>query len=99
MALKAGTRLQSQVCSTEVMVIKCGDVAAVECGGHAMSDTGQDVSGSIEAGFADGTQVGKRYVNESQSLELLCVKAEDGSLSVDGTKLSVKESKQLPSSD
>jgi hypothetical protein len=46
-----------------------------------------------------GCQVGKRYVNEDQSVEVLCVKAGEGSLAADGAVLVIKEAKKLPSSD
>lgn len=49
--------------------------------------------------FAEGTQMGKRYVNEAGTIELLCVKPGKGSLALDGTALRTKDAKTLPSSD
>jgi len=99
--LKAGTRIQSAVCKTEVMVIAApaGDVD-VRCGGAPMLEiSAQKTGGSPDAAFAGGTQIGKRYVNEEGDLELLCTKPGDGSLSVGDKALSLKEAKPLPSSD
>lgn len=99
--LKAGTRMKSAVCATEVMVIAAtaGDVE-VTCGGAAMigaKDTAE--SGSVDAAHAEGTLLGKRYVNAAGDIELLCVKPGDGSLAVGGETLVLKEAKALPSSD
>ena len=99
--LKAGTRMKSAVCATEVMVIAAtgGDVE-VTCGGAAMlgaKDTAE--GGSVDAAHAAGTLLGKRYVNEAGDVELLCVKPGDGSLAIGGEALVLKEAKALPSSD
>ena len=47
----------------------------------------------------EGTKLGKRYVDDSGDLELLCTKAGDGSLATGGVLLKLKEAKKLPSSD
>ena len=47
----------------------------------------------------DGCQVGKRYVNADQSLEVLCIKPGQGTLAAGGEALAIKEAKKLPSSD
>ncbi len=98
--LKPGGRLKSAVCTTEIIIVKApaGDVA-VECGGQAMGDPGTEVSGEPAADAAEGSTLGKRYVNEDESLEVLVTKAGDGSLGVAGTLLALKESKPLPASD
>lgn len=99
--LKAGTRMKSAVCASEVMVIGApgGDVD-VTCGGVSMignADTAE--GGAVDPAHAQGTQLGKRYVNEAGDLELLCVKPGEGSLAVNGEVLVLKEAKALPSSD
>lgn len=43
--------------------------------------------------------LGKRYLDEGSGLELLCVKAGDGPLEVDGRRVLLKGAKPLPSSD
>jgi hypothetical protein len=99
--IKVGARLASDVCDTEVMVIASGDPdTSVTCGGAAMIDAGADKSGaSLDPDHSEGTQLGKRYVNEAGSIELLCVKAGEGALAVDGEMLVLKDAKPLPSSD
>jgi hypothetical protein len=96
--MKPGTRLKSAVCDTEVMVIR-GTEGTVECGGAPMAEDKPQSSGEPAAEFAGGTQMGKRYVDEAGTIELLCVKPGKGSLSVDGTALRTKDAKTLPSSD
>ena len=96
--MKPGTKLKSQVCDTEIMVIRCGE-GAIECGGAPMAETKPDTPGTLGTDHASGTLIGKRYVDAAASFELLCVKPGKGSLSVNGTALSVKDAKPLPASD
>jgi len=99
--IKAGTRLKSAVSDAEVVVIKAptGSVT-IECGGRPMRALDDDAPREEIAGDAgEGVALGKRYVDENESIELLCTKAGDGSLSVDGTPLALKGAKPLPSSD
>jgi len=100
--LKAGTRLRSTVCSSEVMVVAApAGGGELSCGGAPMIPLGEEAGagGSPAADAADGTQLGKRYVNEAGDLEVLCTKPGDGSLGASGALLSIKEAKPLPSSD
>jgi hypothetical protein len=55
--------------------------------------------GAVDSAHAEGTLLGKRYVNEAGDLELLCIKPGDGSLAVGAVALVLKEAKALPSSD
>jgi hypothetical protein len=96
--MKAGTKLKSAVCDTEVVVIKSSG-AAVECGGAPMVTERPAQPGPLDAAFAGGTKIGKRYVDAANTLELLCVKAGQGALSSGGVALQLRESKPLPSSD
>lgn len=96
--MKPGTKLKSVVCDTEVMVIRGGE-GTVECGGAPMADERPAEKGAVDPAFAQGTKIGKRYVNADGSVELLCVKAGEGSLSIDGVALITKDAKPLPSSD
>jgi hypothetical protein len=101
MELKPGTRLRSQVCSTEVIVVKApdGDVD-LACGGAAMIPLDAAAgAGSIAEGYRGGTLLGKRYADETIGIEVLCTKAGEGALSIGSTPLPVKEAKPLPSSD
>ncbi len=99
---KAGARLRSVTCATEVVVVRSGgDEIDLRCGGQPMvpiEDAG-DATGAPVAPFDEGTLVGKRYVSEDESLELLCTKPGAGSLSLGDAVLSVKGAKPLPSSD
>lgn len=100
--LKTGSRLQSQVCDTQVIVIKApaGEVE-LACGGHPMIDVGQSPAAGLTAagGLDGGTQLGKRYVDAEDTVEVLVTKPGAGSLSLDGTALDIKSAKPLPSSD
>jgi hypothetical protein len=98
---KVGTRLRSAVCATEVIVVKspAGDVD-LRAGGAPMGESGTEpAGGSVDPGFAAGTQLGKRYVDASGELEVLCTKAGEGSLSLGTEALVLKEAKPLPASD
>ena len=99
--LKAGTRLKSAVCSTEIMVVAAPkDDVELNCGGAAVIELGAEASGGSPADDAkEGTQIGKRYINEAGDLEVLCTKPGEGSLAVGGVLLTIKGAKPLPSSD
>lgn len=99
--LKAGSRMRSAVCATEVMVIAApGGELALTCGGADMiAMTDEPSGGAVDPAHAEGTLLGKRYVNDASNLELLCTKPGDGSLAADGVALALKDSKPLPSSD
>ena len=97
--LKAGVRLKSAVCDAEVMIIKAADGDELTCGGQSMH---VDAPDSRAEGIADrmhGCLIGKRYVNASESIEVLCVKTGEGSLYCNDEELMTKDTKKLPSSD
>lgn len=75
------------------MEVACGGVAMI-----AMDETAPP-GVSLAGDASGGSQLGKRYVNEAGDLELLCTKPGEGTLSVDGAALGLKEAKALPSSD
>lgn len=98
--LKPGTKLKSAVCDAEIMVIKAGEVGTLTCGGAAMLAGGETAGDSApDPDQMGGCQIGKRYVSADESLEVLCVKAGQGSLAADGAPLATKGAKKLPSSD
>jgi hypothetical protein len=102
MKLQAGSRWKSAVCDTQVMVVAAPDAdLEVTCGGAPLvaMDAEPPPGATLAEDAADGTQIGKRYVNEDGSLELLCTKAGQGSLAVAGEPLGLKGAKPLPSSD
>ena len=96
--MKPGTKLKSAVCDTEVMVVRAAD-AVVECGGAPMVEERPADRQPVNAAFAAGTKMGKRYVNAAGTVELLCVKQGQGSLSIAGEALKIKDAKPLPASD
>lgn len=96
--MKPGSKLKSQVCDAEVMVIRGGD-GQIECGGVPMSDEKASEPGAPAADHANGTLMGKRYVDAGGTVELLCIKPGKGSLSLEGNALTIKDAKPLPASD
>jgi hypothetical protein len=99
--IKPGTRLKSQVCDTEVIVIRPGDgLDDLRAGGAPMRDIAVDAAGDavLDPKFADGNVMGKRYVDESGA-EVLVTKAGAGTLSIGEVPMSIKEAKPLPASD
>ncbi len=96
--MKPGTKLKSAVCDTEVMVIRGSGIVA-ECGGSPMAAERPAERAAMSPAFAEGTKIGKRYVDAAGTVELLCVKPGQGSLSIAGVALLLKDAKPLPSSD
>jgi hypothetical protein len=100
MELKAGLRLKSAVCTTEVIVVKGKGPVDVRCGGVAMIAHGEAGSGGAPAaGHDGGTLMGKRYADDDAGIEILITKAGAGSLAIGDAPLPLKEAKALPSSD
>jgi hypothetical protein len=102
MQLKPGMRLKSQVCETQVVVVRApAGPVEVRCGGADLIEaSGTSIDGvSLDGGYAEGTLLGKRYANDEIGLELLCSKPGAGSLSLGDSKLEIKGAKALPSSD
>jgi len=100
--LKPGLRLKSAVCATEVMVIRAPSLEAVlACGGVEMFGMTESTPTAVklDPAQAQGTLIGKRYVDAEDRVELLCTRGGDGSLSLDGAAMPVKQAKALPSSD
>ena len=71
----------------------------IYCGGVPMTPEKPSDKVSVDPAFADGTKIGKRYIDAGGAVELLCTKAGQGSLSIDGVPLAAKDAKPLPSSD
>jgi hypothetical protein len=101
-AMKAGLRLKSAVCSAEIMVLRAPAMQAdVRCGGVAMLAPGEAPSPNarLDPTQAQGTLIGKRYVDAQDRVEILCTQGGEGSLMFDGVAMTVKQAKALPSSD
>jgi len=99
--IKNGTRLQSQVCDTQVIVVRSADsLDDLRAGGVPMValDAEKVADATIDPAFSDGSVMGKRYVDENGA-EVLVTKAGAGTLSIGTTALNLKEAKPLPASD
>jgi hypothetical protein len=103
--IKNGTRLQSQVCDTQVIVVRTADsLDDLRAGGVPMvpidsqKDPAKATELSVDPAFSDGNAMGKRYVDETGA-EVLVTKAGAGTLSIGTTALTLKEAKPLPASD
>ncbi len=104
--LKTGARLKSAVCEGEVMVVSAPDAdTTLTCGGIVMVDAASDAGdrtgdrAAVDPDHAVGIRIGKRYISEDGTLELLCVKSGEGGLAADGKLLLQKDTKQLPKTD
>jgi hypothetical protein len=99
--IKNGTRLQSQVCDTQVIVVRSSDsLDDLRAGGVPMVplDVDKSSDATLNPDFSEGNVMGKRYVDEAGA-EVLVTKAGAGTLSVGTTALTLKEAKPLPASD
>ncbi len=99
--VKAGDRLKSTVCDTQVIVVRAPGVdVELTCGGAPMVPLNEEVPGGApDPAQADGTLLGKRYAEDEVGIELLCTKAGKGSLRLNGAALGLKQAKALPASD
>lgn len=101
MELKVGIALVSAVDDVSVIVTKVPPAGAkITCGGAPMVVKGETVTPvEADADHLGGALLGKRYVNQDGTVELLCTKGGSGALALDGTLLVTAEAKALPSSD
>jgi len=103
--VKAGDRLRSRVCTTEVIVVRApSEDVTISCCGVPMAGPGESVTEPVSVAEPNGspataTLLGKRYADKEHRVELLCVKAGNGPLTMDGEPLSVQTAKPLPASD
>ncbi|MFG3022317.1 hypothetical protein ACGFZQ_27840 [Streptomyces sp. NPDC048254] len=102
--LKPGGRYRSQVCDTEVIVIRAPSADSdLCCGGTPMVRLEDGATPASDSGPAEGwdggSLLGKRYADTDGTLEVLVTKPGGGSLGVGGTPLEVKRAKPLPASD
>src|ERR1700744_2428203 len=68
--IKNGTRLQSQVCDTQVIVVKAADsLDDLRCGGRPMLplDAEQPTEAAPDPAFADGSPLGKGYGDDGDA--------------------------------
>lgn len=99
--IKSGSRLESQVCDTQVIVIRATDpLTGLCCGGAPMVALGDEkpAGAVLDPELAGGTALGKRYVHDSGA-EILVTRGGAGTLTVGTVPLTVKDAKPLPASD
>jgi hypothetical protein len=98
---RAGQQLVSAVDTTAVIVIKASaGECTLTCGGAAMVAAGEPFSAvEPDPSLMGGTQIGKRYVDEADTFQVLCTKAGGGTLALDGKPLVIQAAKPLPASD
>ena len=70
----------------------------IRCGGVPMQ-VGDPAELGAMSGDNGGTLVGKRYTDEGETMEFLCTRGGEGTVSVEGYSVGVKAAKKLPSSD
>jgi hypothetical protein len=100
--LNPGSRLRSQVCLAEVVVVRGGKGVDLTCGGAPMMPLGSVPTMGVSPvpSLMTGAALGKRYIaSGDETFEVLVTKAGDGTLA-DGTDpLLIKSAKPLPASD
>lgn len=100
--LKPGTRVFGAACATELIVLRAPDHEIdLQIGGHPalLVRPAQPSGVEVRTPESAAPKVGKRYVDEAGTLEVLCTKAGRGALSVGAELLGEKGSKPLPASD
>jgi hypothetical protein len=98
---RAGQQLVSAVDSTAVIIIRApAEEVTLTCGGVEMkAPDGPAQAAQADPALMGGTQIGKRYVDDADTIQVLCTKAGDGTLALDGTPLQLQAAKPLPASD
>lgn len=97
---KPGTKLSSTVCKTQIMVLRApASELSISCGGAPMQIGDPAELGTAEASLSGATLVGKRYTDADETMEFLCTRGGEGTLTIDGYVIDVKAAKKLPSSD
>jgi hypothetical protein len=98
---RAGQRLVSAVDSTAVIIVRAtAEEGDLTCGGVAMvAPDAPAQAAEPDPALMGGTQIGKRYVDEADTLQVLCTKGGDGTLALDGRPLQLQAAKPLPASD
>ncbi|MBK3572344.1 hypothetical protein JHN63_00580 [Streptomyces sp. MBT65] len=97
---RPGDQLASTVCGTRVVVIRApADVRPqLACGGSPLVPAAE--APPAKPGPAGTTTlIGKRYVDATGTLELLCTASGAGELTCDGAPMTLKAAKPLPASD
>ncbi|MET7571064.1 hypothetical protein ABZT04_21565 [Streptomyces sp. NPDC005492] len=98
--LRPGDQLASTVCGTRVVVIRAPAAAQPQlgCGGSPLVPVA-DAPPAKPGPAGTTTLIGKRYVDATGTLELLCTASGAGELTCDGAPMALKAAKPLPASD
>lgn len=101
--IRTGARLRSQVCATEVIVVRPpADGVDLTCGGHPMIALDAEAAAGLasEPELSGGALLGKRYtLAADDTFEVLVTKPGTGTLGDGAVPLVLKEAKALPASD
>jgi len=99
MGLQPGKRLRARNSTCEVIVVRASaDAGVLSCDGVEMAEDATPDAG-LRAAHGDMIELGKRYVDAAESIEVLCTKAGTGPLELGGVALVMKAAKPLPASD
>ena len=98
--LRPGDQLASISCSTRVIVVRAPatSLPVITCAGSPMisASTAPSAPATTDEPI---TLIGKRYVIEADTLELLFIVSGAGALECDGVPMTRKAAKVLPASD
>jgi hypothetical protein len=97
--LDTGARLHGTADEAQFIVVRAPSAKVDLLYGGEPLATGSPPPAAGPAAAGTGVLLGKRYVHEPTDLELLCVKAGGGDLTVEGQVLPAKSAKPLPASD
>ncbi|MEV7389026.1 MULTISPECIES: hypothetical protein [unclassified Streptomyces] len=97
---RPGDQLTAAGSTTRVIVIRASEGVAdpIECGGVPMVPSAEAPPAPSDEKPPD-TLIGKRYVDATDTLELLCTASGTGHLTYGGQPLQIKAPKALPASD
>ena len=99
MDLKTGMRLFAQNSTCEIIVVKTSDtIGSVSCAGLDMLPAAP-TEAARQAPDGPLVELGKRYTDDDNLVEILCTKAGAGPLAIEGRVLALKTAKPLPASD
>lgn len=102
MSWKAGSRFKSAVCNAEGVIVRPpASGGQLECGGAPVLEAaqGRDITRALGEANQGAAVAGKRYLDETSGLEVLCTKAGFGGFGFAGRSLELKQAKALPASD
>jgi hypothetical protein len=102
MTLKPGARLFSAVGTTEMIAVKvpAGEIELTIGGLPPVASAAERSADAVAVpGHDGGAAMGKRYVDDAETIELLCTKPGAAVPALNGQLLQLKEAKALPASD